>query len=104
MHLKNINILKKKCDIWKIQLSIAINFLSSKGLDEERVKHSKCDNVEMRINDEEDEVIKELFLSHLSRYQVGLENLMKDSDFVFDCVSYCITNAIKYILNVMDHI
>ena len=32
--------------------------------DEERVMHSKSDNIEILINDEADEVIKELFDSH----------------------------------------
>lgn len=31
----------KKSDSWKIQLTLAINFISSKGTNEERVKHSK---------------------------------------------------------------
>ena len=35
------------------------------------------------INDEADEVIKELFQSLLSRYQIGLEILMKGSDFLY---------------------
>ena len=44
-----------------IQLTIANNFISSIDNDEERVKHSKRDNVEIMINDEVDEVIKERF-------------------------------------------
>ena len=38
------------------------------------------------INDKTDEVLKELFQSLLSRHQIGLETLMKCSDFVFDCI------------------
>ena len=38
------------------------------------------------INDRADEVIEELFQSILSRYQIGLEKSMKDSEFVFDCI------------------
>ena len=34
----------KKFDTWKIQLTIAINFISSKDNDKERVMHSKNDN------------------------------------------------------------
>ena len=33
----------KKSDMWKIQLTIAINFSSSKNNDEEPVIHSKSD-------------------------------------------------------------
>ena len=40
---------------------IAINFMSAKDNDEERVIHSKSDNIEIMINDEPDEVKEELF-------------------------------------------
>ena len=63
--------------------SIAIinNFISSIYNDEERVMHSKSDNIEIMINDEADELIKELFDSIKNRYQNNLES-MKDSEFV----------------------
>ena len=48
---------------WKIQLTIAINFISSIDNDEKRVMHSKSDNKKVMINDEADEVIKILFKS-----------------------------------------
>ena len=38
------------------------------------------------INDQADEVIEELFESLLSRYQIGLEISMQDSNFTFNCV------------------
>ena len=43
-----INDLKTKGE-WKIQLSIAISFLSSKETKETRAMHSKSDNKEIRI-------------------------------------------------------
>ena len=46
---------------------------------------SKSDNIEIMINDEVDEVIKELFNSLKDRYQNNLES-MKGSQFVFDYV------------------
>ena len=70
-----------------IQLKIAINFISSKDIDEERVMHSKRDNIEIMSHDKADEVIKELFESLLSRSQIGLETSMKGSDFIFMCSS-----------------
>ena len=63
----------KKSDTWKIQLTIAIYFISSKDNDEKRVINSKSNNIETMINDKADEVIKELFQSVLSIYQVMLE-------------------------------
>ena len=47
--------------------------------------HSKSNNIELMINDEADEVMKELFESLRKRYQNNLE-LMKDSEFAFDYV------------------
>ena len=44
-----------------MQLTIANNFISSIDNDEERVMHSKSDNIEIIMNDKTDEVIKELF-------------------------------------------
>ena len=59
----------KKSDTWKIQLTIANNFISSMVNNEECVVHSKSDNIEIIISDEADEVIKELFDSLKSRCQ-----------------------------------
>ena len=44
--------------MWKIQLAITINFISSIDNDEEHVIHSKSDNIEIMINNEADEAIK----------------------------------------------
>ena len=44
-YLKEIINNLEKSDAWKIQLTIAIDFISSKDTDEERVMHSKSDNV-----------------------------------------------------------
>ena len=57
------------------------NFISSLDNDEDRVMHSKIDNIEIMINDETDEIIKELFDSFKNRYQNNLEQ-MKDKGFV----------------------
>ena len=47
--------------MWKIQLTIAINFSSSIDKEVERVIHSKSDIIKIIINDEADQVIEELF-------------------------------------------
>ena len=47
--------------MWKMQLTIAINFISSKDNGKERVMHSKRDYIEIMINDKANEVIKEIF-------------------------------------------
>ena len=47
--------------------------------------HSKSNNIEITINDEADEVIKELLDSLKNRCQNNLESI-KGSEFVFDYV------------------
>ena len=55
---KDVIINLKMPDTWKIQLTISNNFISSIDNDKERVMHSKCDNIEIMINDEADKVKK----------------------------------------------
>ena len=75
----------KKSDKWKIQLRRANNFIPFIDNGEKHVMHSKSDNMEIMINDEEDEVIKRLFDSLKNRYLNNIKS-MKDSDFVFDYI------------------
>ena len=58
----------RKSDTWKIQLTTAINLISSKDNDEERKMPSKSNDINIIINDKADEVIEELFESFPSRY------------------------------------
>ena len=84
-YLKDIIKNHKISDTWKIQLRIASNFISSTDNNEKHVMHSKIDNIEIIIKDEEDEVIKDLLDSLKNRYQNNLES-MKGSQFVFSYV------------------
>ena len=45
----------------KIQLTIANNFISSIANDEEYAMYSKSDNIEIKIDDEADKVIKAFY-------------------------------------------
>ena len=65
---------------------MAINFFSSKDCEEIRTMHSKSDNIEILIGNETNESIEELFKSLVQRYEKGLEESMKGSEFVFDNV------------------
>ena len=58
----------KEFDNSKIQLTIAINIISSKDPDEKRVMHSKNDNIEIIIYNKADDVVEELFQSLLYKY------------------------------------
>ena len=63
---------------WKVQLIADINFISLKpGSDETGSMYAKSDNFEIRIGDDINDVIKELFKSLLKRYQ---ENLQEKND------------------------
>ena len=67
---------------WKIQLTAEINFTSLKpDSDETRIMHTKSDNMEIMIGSG---VIKELFKSFLQRYQEGLQEKKRGSNFEFD--------------------
>ena len=66
-YLNDIIINLRKSDTWKIQLTIAINFISSENVDELHVMHSKSDNIELMLYDNAYEVVNELFESLLSR-------------------------------------
>ena len=79
---------------WKIQLTTTINFISSKDSEETRNMRVKSNNVEIMMGSETDEIIKELYKSILQRYQEGLEESMRGSEFVFDSV-----DALYYDLN-----
>ena len=82
-----------------MQLTIAINFISSKTNDEERVMHSESDNIEIMINDKTDEIIEKFFESLLTRYQTGSETSMRGSDFIIKSLK---TERITKIKRVID--
>ena len=85
-YLKDIINDLKKSGIWKIQLTIAITFISSRDDNNEgRVMHSNSNNLEIIISDEVGEVIEELFNSLQNRYQNNSQ-LVRGSHFVFDYV------------------
>ena len=73
-------------DTWKTQLTIAINFISSKDAEEERVLHSRRENIKFTSYNDANEVVDELFWSLRSRYQGNLEISMRRSDFIFESV------------------
>ena len=48
--------------------------------------HTKSNNVEIMVGSETDEIIIDLFESLLQKYQEGLEESMRGSEFVYDSV------------------
>ena len=72
---------------WKIQLSMEINFVSSKDSDEIRIMYTKSGNTDVLMGSETSDIVKEHFQSLLQKYQEGLEETMRGSEFIFDSVS-----------------
>ena len=71
--MRNITIDLQNSDTWKIQLTIAINFICSKYVEGKRVMHSRSDNIKFTFYNDADEVIDEFFKTLQSRYQRNLE-------------------------------
>ena len=59
--------------------------------------HSKSGNFEIMRGVDTDEIIKNLFKTHLQRYQKGLEESMRGSGFIFDYVE-----SLNYIFHKID--
>ena len=57
---------------WRIQLIIAINFISFKDSNETRTMCTKSDSIEIKMGSETDKTIEELFEPLLQRYQERL--------------------------------
>ena len=94
-----INDYKNKGE-WKIQLTAEINFTSLKpDSDETRIMHTKSDNKEIIIGIDTNKVIKEFFKSFLQRYQEGLQEKMRGSDFEFDGIHLLYYDFNKISLN-----
>ena len=50
---------------WKIQLTMEVNFISSKDSNQTRTMHTKSGNIEIMIGNETDEIIEKRFRSLL---------------------------------------
>ena len=71
---------------WKIQINMHVNFISSTDSEETRTTYVQSDNEEIRLGNETDDNIKELFKSFLNNYQKEETISRKGSDFIFESV------------------
>ena len=78
---------------------MVINFISSKDSHETQTMHTKSNNVETMIGSNTDEIIKDLFESFLQKYQEGLEESRRGSEFVYDSVDGLYYNLNKVSLS-----
>ena len=93
--MRDIIIDLQKSDTWKIQLTIAINFISSIDSKKKRMMHSKGDNIKCMPYNDVNEVVNELFDSLCSRYQINLETLREEVILFLIQLYFCIINVIK---------
>ena len=98
-HSGNKSSLEETFSESKIQLTMAINFISSKDSDDTRTMNTKSNNVEIMIGSEADEIIEDLFESFLQKYQEGLEDSMRGSEFVYNSVDILYYNLNKVSLS-----
>ena len=52
------------------------------------IMHTRSDNIEITIRDDNDDIIEELFKSFIQKYEENLQNKMRGSDFEFDDVKF----------------
>ena len=98
-HSGNKSWIEKTFSEWKIQLTMAINFISCKDSDETQTMHTKSNNVEIMVGNETNEIIMDLFEAFLQKYQEGLEESMRGSEFVYDRVDVLYYNLNKVSLS-----
>ena len=82
--MRNIIIDLRNSGTLKIQLIMAINYIFLKDVEEERVLHSKIENLKFTSYDGGNEVVNQLFDSLRSTYQENLETSMRKNDLIFD--------------------
>ena len=87
----------KNKDEWKIQINMSINFISLKDSNEVRTMYTKSGNVDIMTDVDTNDVVEELFKSTLERYQTGLQESIRGSEVVFDCI-----NELHYKLHKVD--
>ena len=78
---------------------MAISFFSSKDSEETSTMYSKSDNIEVMMGNETDKINEDLFDSFWQRCQKYLEESMRGSEIVFDCVDSLYYKLHKISLN-----
>ena len=71
--------------VWKIQISMRVNSISSKGTGETRTIYVWSDNVSIMWGSDTDNIIRKFLKSFLHNYQEEFK-IIKESDFLFEGV------------------
>ena len=69
-----------------IQMSMHVNFISSKDAEQTRNIYLRSDNENIMWGNETDDIIKELFESSLDNYQKEKQIMRAGNDFIFESV------------------
>ena len=82
----------------KFSHQFAIDFTSSRDIEEDRAMHSNSDNIKFTSYNAANEVVNKIFESLSSKYQDNLEKSMNGSDFTFDSVQlmYCKCHKVNF--------
>ena len=67
-----------------------INFISSRDSDKIRTMLTKSNNIEIIMGNEQTETIEEPLESFLQKYQKGLEEKMRGSEFFFGSIDFAL--------------
>ena len=70
----------------KIQLTLLINFMSSKDSEETRTMHTKSHNVQIMMGNGIDDIIKGIFGISFAKILRKISRKMIESEFIFDSV------------------
>ena len=71
--------------VWKIQINVRVNFISSKDTGETCTIYTQSNNVSIMQGRDANDIIEELFESFLHDYQEKFKTI-KGSDFLFESV------------------
>ena len=71
--------------VWKTQIDMHVNFISSRDTGETCINYVWIDNVSIMQGEDTNTIIREIFKSFLHNYQQELK-IIKGSDFVFESV------------------
>ena len=77
---------KNQSKVWKIQIFMHVNFISSKDTGENRTTYVWSDNENIMWGNETSDIIEEIFKSFLDNHQKEGQIMRGGSDFIFESI------------------
>ena len=96
--MRDIIVNLQESNTGKIQLTIAINFISSKDIEEGHVMYPKSNNIKITSYNNPNEVVDDFFESFRSRCQGRLETSVNGKKFILYSVElmYCKRHVVNF--------